>query len=211
MFKLSWVFFLIISYEYRWCISLLLGLIPRLALLILLQAGLQTRRCGSLWRMQNRRITKFGKDLWDHLVQLSTYQQYCPLNHVSQNNIYTLLDLPQGRRLHHLPGQPIPAPDHSFTKDGFPNIQPEPPLAQLEAIPPHPIRTYIPTAVCRAAAGMVFSVSLAPLGRLKARVIQSWWSDPMREHSAEHLAWLSAVGTSQSCWRPVGDMPWHLK
>ena len=38
----------------------------------------------------------------------------------------------QGRWLHHLPGQSIPTPDHSL-REGFPNIQPEPPLAQLEA------------------------------------------------------------------------------
>ena len=33
------------------------------------------------------RIIKVGKDLWDHLVQLSTCHQYCPLNHVSQYHI----------------------------------------------------------------------------------------------------------------------------
>jgi len=36
------------------------------------------------------------------------------------------------------PGQPIPAPAHSF-----PNIQPESPLAQLEAIPSSPIASYV--------------------------------------------------------------------
>jgi len=32
---------------------------------------------------------------------------------------------------------------HSFGKQMFPNIQPEPPLAQLEAIPSHPILKYM--------------------------------------------------------------------
>jgi len=41
-----------------------------------------------------------------------------------------------------LPGQPIPAPDHSLGENFFPNIQPESPLAQLEAIPSNPIASY---------------------------------------------------------------------
>ena len=49
----------------------------------------------------------------------------------------------QGRWLHHLPGQPIPVPDHSFRKAVFPNVQPESPLAQLEAIPSSPIASYM--------------------------------------------------------------------
>ena len=35
-----------------------------------------------------------------------------------------------------LPGQPVPALCHFFGEEMFRNIQPEPPLAQLEAIPP---------------------------------------------------------------------------
>ena len=41
------------------------------------------------------------------------------------------------------PWQSIPVPDHSFGGKVFPNIQPEPPLAQLEAIPSHPIASYL--------------------------------------------------------------------
>ena len=40
----------------------------------------------------------------------------------------------QGWELHHFPGQPVPVPDHCFG-EVFPNIQPEPPLMQFEAIP----------------------------------------------------------------------------
>ena len=36
--------------------------------------------------------------------------------------------------IQHLPGQPIPVPNHSF-REVFLNIQPESPLVQLEAIP----------------------------------------------------------------------------
>ena len=44
---------------------------------------------------------------------------------------------------YHLPGQPIPIPDHSFLKSFFPNIQPEPPLVQLKAFPSCPIASYV--------------------------------------------------------------------
>jgi len=40
----------------------------------------------------------------------------------------------QGQWLNHLPGQPNPSPGHSFREEIFSNIQPEAPLAQLEAI-----------------------------------------------------------------------------
>jgi len=40
---------------------------------------------------------------------------------------------------HHLPGQPVPIPDHPSREEILPNIQHESPLAQLEAIPSSPI------------------------------------------------------------------------
>ena len=44
----------------------------------------------------------------------------------------------QGWGLHHCPGQPFPVPDHSFSKEIFPNIRSKPPLTQqLEAIMQH--------------------------------------------------------------------------
>ena len=49
----------------------------------------------------------------------------------------------QGWGLHHLPGQPVLMPDHSFTKEIFPNIQSKPPLMQLVAIASHPIASYL--------------------------------------------------------------------
>ena len=49
----------------------------------------------------------------------------------------------QGWWRHHLPGQPGPVSDHSFSKEIFPNIQSKPPLVQLEAIASHPIACYL--------------------------------------------------------------------
>ena len=48
----------------------------------------------------------------------------------------------QGWGLPHLPGQPGPVPDHSFSEDIFPDIQSEPPLMQPEAISSHPVSSY---------------------------------------------------------------------
>ena len=45
----------------------------------------------------------------------------------------------QGWGLHHCPGQPAPMPDNSFSKEIFANLQPEPPLTQLEAIASCPV------------------------------------------------------------------------
>ena len=45
----------------------------------------------------------------------------------------------QGWLFYHLPGQPVPMPHHSFWDIFFPNIQPEPPLAQFKVITSCPI------------------------------------------------------------------------
>jgi len=49
----------------------------------------------------------------------------------------------QGRCLHHLSGQSTPVPEHPFREAVSPNVQPEPSLAQLEAIPSSPITGYV--------------------------------------------------------------------
>jgi len=41
----------------------------------------------------------------------------------------------------HLPGEPIPVLNNPFCKEIFPEIQPKPPLEQLEAISPHSVTT----------------------------------------------------------------------
>ena len=42
-----------------------------------------------------------------------------------------------------LPWQPVPMPDHSFSKEILPNIQPKFPLTQPEAIASRPIASYL--------------------------------------------------------------------
>ena len=51
-----------------------------------------------------------------------------PTNHVPQCHISTVMGHLQEWWLHHLPGQPVPVPHHSFWEEIFPNIQPEAPL-----------------------------------------------------------------------------------
>ena len=68
---------------------------------------------------QNHRTSKAGKDLWDHPVQPTTYCQHCPLNHIPQCHTYTFPEHVQAWWLHHLPGQPVPVPDHSLEKQLF--------------------------------------------------------------------------------------------
>lgn len=45
-------------------------------------------------------------------------------------------------RLHHLAGQPAPAPDHSFRETVFANNQSKSPLAQLEVTSSIPTTSY---------------------------------------------------------------------
>jgi len=47
------------------------------------------------------------------------------------------------QELSHLPRQTVLMPDYSFREEALPNIQPVPPLAQLEAIPSHPTTSYL--------------------------------------------------------------------
>ena len=65
------------------------------------------------------------------------------LQSIPKCHIYTFLKHLQGWWLSHFLGQPIPMPDHSFSKEIFPDIQSKCPLTQLEAIAFHPIARYL--------------------------------------------------------------------
>ena len=81
---------------------------------------------------QNHRLTKVGKDHWDHGVQASAHphRAHCPTstrlwNTSGDGDCTTSL------------GSPCRC--STALSKLFPNIQPEPPLAHLEAITSHPI------------------------------------------------------------------------
>jgi len=57
-------------------------------------------------------------------------------NCASQYYLSTLLEHLRG---HHIPGQPVLLPDHSFCEEILPSTHPDLPLAQLEAITSCPI------------------------------------------------------------------------
>jgi len=46
----------------------------------------------------------------------------CLLNHILKCHIYTFFKHLQQWGLNHIPGQPVPMSDHSFSKEIFPNI-----------------------------------------------------------------------------------------
>ena len=50
-----------------------------------------------------------------------------------------LLELWQTRCCGHCPGEPVPVLNHPLGEEPFPNIQPEPPLMQLHAVPLGPV------------------------------------------------------------------------
>ncbi|KAK4827727.1 LOW QUALITY PROTEIN: hypothetical protein QYF61_021155 [Mycteria americana] len=53
------------------------------------------------------------------------------------------MEIFQGWRLNHFPGQPLPMLYNPFSEVKFPNIQSKPPLVQLEAISSRPITCYL--------------------------------------------------------------------
>lgn len=91
-------------------------------------------QCGA----ENHRIMKvfFQQEGWKRPAKSSNltfdWISPCPLNPIMNCHF-------QGWWLHHLPDQPVPMLNHSSSEEFFLNIQPEPPLAQLQAVSPCPI------------------------------------------------------------------------
>jgi len=90
-----------------------------------------------LYRVTSRNIFRIMESLEKTSQIIKSNHQpntTTPLNHVPKCHIYTFFEHLQGQGLHHFPGQPVPMPDHSFSKEIFPNVQPKPPLMHLEAL-----------------------------------------------------------------------------
>ena len=79
-------------------------------------------------------------------------------NHVPNYHICIFLDNLQSWRIYHLLGQPVPVPHHSFWEEMFPNIQPEPPPAQLKAISSCSVASYTGEEAGRHLAAASFQV-----------------------------------------------------
>lgn len=63
----------------------------------------------------------------------------CQLDHGTKCHIQSFPCHLQERRLHHLPGQPVPMSDHPFYEEILSSVQHRPPLEQLEALSPRPV------------------------------------------------------------------------
>jgi len=66
----------------------------------------------------------------------------------------------QGWRLHHIPGHPVPMPDHSSRKEIFPNIQSKLPMMQLEAIASCPIASHLGEEINSSLTTTLFQVAV---------------------------------------------------
>lgn len=84
-------------------------------------------------RIEWNAITRLGKDFQGHWGQPSIYHQYCLLT----MSLSTTSEHFQGRCLHHTMGSLSQC--INTLSEIFPNIQPDLPLALLEAITSHPV------------------------------------------------------------------------
>lgn len=72
----------------------------------------------------------------NHEVQLlSLHSTSQKSNHTSENVVQMLLELQQAWCPDHFPGEHVPVPYQPLGEGSFPNMQSEPPLTQLHAIP----------------------------------------------------------------------------
>jgi len=89
------------------------------------------------WRIRINRIIKVEKLLCDHLTQLSTHHHHA---HKTMPFSATSISwIPPGMATPPPPWAACSSISPLFEEEIFPNVQPEPPLVQLEAITSHPI------------------------------------------------------------------------
>jgi len=103
------------------------------------------------------------------------------------------------RWIHHLPERPVPLHCHSYWEDSFPNVQPEPPLAQLEAITaclikcPHSVH-YAPW--CRSTARGITSVHTWSQRKIGLKICEHGCMDTVGVIlSFCGINWVSALAT----------------
>ncbi|KAM4793343.1 uncharacterized protein ACIQIH_013099 isoform 1-T2 [Cyanocitta cristata] len=60
-------------------------------------------------------------------------------HHVPESIVQTLLELCHAWGCEHFPGEPVPVPNHPLSEEPFRNVQPKPPLTQLQTIPSGPV------------------------------------------------------------------------
>ena len=157
----------------------------------------------------HHRIAQIGKNLKGQQVQPwpnhTTLTHNPPLNH-GPKHTQTVVKHIQGWWLNHLPGQPIPVLNNPFCKEVFPDIQPKPPLVQLEAISPHPVtcQQWEETnpmwwqVGCRHSNFWLLTCPFSqPTTHCRSQEILS----RMNRKDAHCLSTVWSVGKGPSCWR----------
>jgi len=93
---------------------------------------------GSHKPSQNHGMFGVGRDLWRSSGPTSLPKQG-HLQQAAQNHVQAGLEYLQRRRLHNLPGQPVPGLRHSQSEEVLPHIQTELPVLQFVPIAPCPV------------------------------------------------------------------------
>ena len=76
-----------------------------------------------------------GRDLWGSSSPTPLPKQ----GHLQQDLIQAGFEYLQRRRLHNLPGQPVPVPHHPQREEVLPHVQTELPVLQFVPIAPCPV------------------------------------------------------------------------
>jgi len=99
--------------------------------------GVAARLLGQ-WKSQNHRIVGVGRDLCGSPSPTLLLKQGHP-EQAAQHCVQEGLEYLQRRRLHSLPGQPVPVFCHPQREEGLPHLQLELPVPQFVPIAPCPV------------------------------------------------------------------------
>ena len=94
------------------------------------------RRCAEA--SQNHRTVGVGRDLWGSSSPTPLPKQGHP-EQAAQDLVQAGLEYLQRRRLHNLPGQPVPGLRHPQREEVLPHMQLELPVLQFVPIAPCPV------------------------------------------------------------------------
>ena len=94
--------------------------------------------CLSMTESQNHRMVGVGRDLYGSSSPTPLPKQGHP-EQAAQHRVQAGLEYLQRRRLHNLPGQPVPVLCHPQREEVLPHVQTELPVPQFVPIAPCPV------------------------------------------------------------------------
>ena len=89
-------------------------------------------------RLKNHSMVELGRDLWISLDSTPLLKQG-HLQQAAQDLVQAGLGYLQRRRIHNLPGQPVPGLRQPQSKEVLPQVQTELPMLQFEPVAPCPV------------------------------------------------------------------------